>query len=159
MTWLLWELAKHPEYQAQMRAEIKAVRARVTERGDADFSVSDLDSMSYCIAAMKEVLRLHPIVYQLERVAGRDDVLPLSQPLTTADGTVVNEIEVPKGTTLFIEIWAYNRMTEVWGPDAAEFNPHRFMEREKIGNTYVGVTSNLMTFSAGLQACIGWRFS
>ena len=111
-----------------MRAEVRAVRARAAERGDTEFSVADLDSMSYCLAAMKEVLRLHPIVYQLARVAGRDDVLPLSQPLTTADGTVVNEIAVPKGTTLTTEIWAYNRMTEIWGPDAAEFRPERWTE-------------------------------
>ena len=52
-----------------------------------------------------------------------------------------------------------DRLPEIWGPDAGEFNPRRFMEHEKMGSTYVGVTSNLMTFSAGLQACLGWRFS
>ena len=72
--------------------------------------------------------------------------------------SVVNEIAVPKGTTLITEIWSYNRMTEIWGPDAGEFNPHRFIEHDKMGNTYVGVTSNLMTFSAGLKACIGCAF-
>ena len=159
MTWTLWELAKHPEYQAQMRAEIKAVRARVTERGDADFSVSDLDSMTYTLAAMKEVLRLHPIVYTLARVASRDDVLPLATPITTSDGEAVSEIPIPKGTECVISIWAYNRLPTIWGPDADDFNPNRFIEHEKMGATYVGVTSNLMTFSAGLQACLGWRFS
>ena len=109
MTWLLWELARHPEFQALIRAEVRAVRARATERGDAEFTVADLDSMAHCLAAMKEVLRLHPIVYQLSRVTGRDDVLPLGRPLTTVDGTVVNEIAVPKGTNLLISIWTYNR--------------------------------------------------
>ena len=51
------------------------------------------------------------------------------------------------------------RLPEIWGPDAGEFNPRRFMDHEKSSGTYVGVTSNLMTFSAGLQACLGWRFS
>lgn len=159
MTWLLYELARHPEYQQKMRDEVHAVRARVAERGDDDFSVVDLDSMTYCLAAMKEVLRLHPIVYMLGRVAGRDDVLPLASPITNTDGEVLNEVPIPKGTNCIISIWAYNRLQSIWGPDAEEFNPHRFIEQEKMGTTYVGVTSNLMTFSAGLQACLGWRFS
>ena len=108
---------------------------------------------------MKEVLRLHPIVYMLGRVAGRDDVLPLANPITNMDGEVVSEIPVPKGTNCIISIWAYNRLKSIWGADADEFNPRRFMDYEKSGGTYVGVTSNLMTFSAGLQACLGWRFS
>ena len=36
MTWLLYELARHPEYQQKMRDEIRAIRARAAERGDAD---------------------------------------------------------------------------------------------------------------------------
>ncbi|TFK92813.1 PAH-inducible cytochrome P450 monooxygenase PC-PAH 1 [Polyporus arcularius HHB13444] len=159
MSWLLWELSRHTEYQSKMREEIKAVRARVAARGDQDFSVSDLDSMTYCLAAQKEVLRLHPIAYLTERQAGRDDVLPLAYPITLSDGEVVNELPIPKGTTLRVSNWAYNRLPQIWGPDANEFNPMRFIEQEKMGATYVGVTSNLMTFSAGLQACIGWRFS
>lgn len=108
-SWLLWELARHPDYQSKMREEIKAVRARVTARGDTDFSVSDLDSMTYCLAAMKEVLRLHPIAYLTERQAGRDDVLPLAYPLTTTSGETITEIPIPKGTACRISIWTYNR--------------------------------------------------
>ncbi|KAH9854395.1 PAH-inducible cytochrome P450 monooxygenase PC-PAH 1 [Lenzites betulinus] len=159
MTWMLYELARHPEYQSKMREEVRAIRARVAERGDSDFSVSDLDAMTYVLAGMKEVLRLHPIVYGLVRESTRDDVLPLSTPITSTTGEVMDEIPIPKGTTCAISIWAYNRLPQVWGPDADEFNPHRWIEHEKMGQTYIGVTSNLMTFSAGLQACIGWRFS
>ncbi len=108
---------------------------------------------------MKEGLRLHPIVYLLAREAARDDVLPLANPITMADWEAVTEVPIPKGTTLEISIWTYNRLKSIWGEDADEFNPHRFIEHDKMGKTYVGVTSNLLTFSAGLQACIGWRSS
>jgi cytochrome P450 len=49
-TWFLWEIAKHPESQDRMRAEIATLRAR---RGGGQFSVSDLDSMTYTLAAIK----------------------------------------------------------------------------------------------------------
>ncbi|OSD01175.1 PAH-inducible cytochrome P450 monooxygenase PC-PAH 1 [Trametes coccinea BRFM310] len=159
MNWMLYELARHPDYQAKMRDEVKAIRARVTERGGSDYSISDLDSMTYVQAAMKEVLRLHPIVYGQVREATRDDVVPLATPVKTTTGEVVDEIPIPKGTSCFISIWGYNRLPQIWGSDADEFNPVRWIDQEKLGQTYAGVTSNLMTFSAGAQSCIGWRFS
>ncbi|RDX46745.1 cytochrome P450 [Lentinus brumalis] len=155
MSWLLYELARHPEHQALLRQEIRAVRARVAERGDSDFSVSDMDSMHLVVATIKEILRLHPIVYLYVRVPTRDEVLPLAYPVTNVDGETVNEIPIPSGTNLYLSIWTYNRLPQIWGPDAHEFNPSRFLTQEKMGETYVGVTSNLMTFGAGLQACIG----
>lgn len=53
LTWMLWELAKHPEYQDLMRSEILATKARVIQRGDTAFSMDDLDSMKYTVAAIK----------------------------------------------------------------------------------------------------------
>ncbi|KAI0706269.1 cytochrome P450 [Cerioporus squamosus] len=159
MSWLLFELARHPEHQALLREEIQAVRARVTERGDSDFTVDDMDSMPLVVATIKEILRLHPIVYLYVRVSTRDEMLPLAYPVTDVDGEVVNEVPIPSGTNLYLSIWTYNRLPEIWGPDAHEFNPSRFLAQEKMGETYVGVTSNLMTFGAGLQGCIGWRFA
>ena len=57
----------------------------------------------------QEVMRFHPIVYQLTRVAGKANVLPLSEPLTTATGDVIDEIPIAKGQHLVISICAYNR--------------------------------------------------
>jgi cytochrome P450 len=49
-TWYLWEIAKHPESQDRVRTEITALRAR---KGGSQFSVSDLDSMTYTLATIK----------------------------------------------------------------------------------------------------------
>ena len=51
-------LARHPEYQARMRAEIKETRARVVARGDIDLTIEDLDSMTTCTNAIKVRLAL-----------------------------------------------------------------------------------------------------
>ena len=53
LTWMLFELARDQEYQSKMREEIALVRDKVSQRGDDDFTVADLDSMTFVIAGMK----------------------------------------------------------------------------------------------------------
>lgn len=53
LTWMLYELAQRPELQARIRAEIRAARAAVIERGDYAFSLEDLDSMKVVLATIK----------------------------------------------------------------------------------------------------------
>ena len=53
LTFLTYELARHPEYQARMRKEIQARRALVSTRGDGDFTVEDLDSLTLTMNAIK----------------------------------------------------------------------------------------------------------
>lgn len=156
MTWFLWELSKHPESQDRIRAEIEAVRA---QNGEKCLSPADLDSMVYTQAALKESMRLHPIVWMLRRIAERDDVIPLAFPITTRSGEKVSSIPVGKGTPIDILIGAYNRLPEIWGQDADEWNPDRFLNIDKTKQTNVGLFANLLNFSSGLQGCIGWRFA
>ena len=53
LTWALYELARHPDFQNQVRDEIKEIRERAAGRGDTELSVADLDSMKVMIALMK----------------------------------------------------------------------------------------------------------
>jgi len=158
LTWLLYELSKHPEDQQRIRDEIKAARANVEARGDNDLLPSDFNNMDFTNAVIKEGLRLHPIVPTLLRKADSDDVIPLSQPIETKSGKIISEIPISKGQAITASICTYNRLRSVWGEDADEWNPNRFLGdgREKSS---LGVFANLMTFSAGLRACIGWRFA
>ena len=50
LSWYLWEIAKHPESQERVRAEITATRAK---NGGKELSVTDLDSMAYTQATLK----------------------------------------------------------------------------------------------------------
>ncbi len=58
LSWMLYELVKHPDYQAKMRAEIKAARQAMLARGDSRFSMEDLDSMTTVLNAIKVCMRL-----------------------------------------------------------------------------------------------------
>jgi cytochrome P450 len=161
VSWALLELARQPKIQSRLREEIWETEAAVHARGDVDFTSADFDAMPYTTAVMKEVLRFCCVVYHSNRCAIQDDVLPLSQPITTRSGNVIHELPVPKGTRIIASIAAYNRNKELWGEDAHVFNPDRWLngtaKEKKV--TSIGVYSNLMTFLGGARSCIGWRFA
>ena len=57
----------------------------------------------------QETLRFHPIVYNIWRYAGKDDVIPLSDPVRGVDGTIISEVPVSAGQPIVISICGYNR--------------------------------------------------
>lgn len=95
------------------------------------------------------------------RSAAFDDVIPLSEPITLTDGTTTSSISVKKGQTIFISINAVNQDPKMFGQDADEFKPERWINNtfgEKSSAT-VGVYSSILTFLSGPRACIGYRFA
>ncbi|PIL34065.1 cytochrome P450 [Ganoderma sinense ZZ0214-1] len=163
LSFVLYELARHPQYQERMRQEIRDARARVIARGGNAFKTEDLDSLTLSTNAIKasgETLRLHPIALGLPRVAVKDDVIPLARPVVSTTGETVTEVPVKAGQVVYASFIGYQRLTEVWGEDADVWNPDRFLHiQTEKQPANVGVFSNLLTFSAGLRACIGWKFS
>ncbi|GJJ11676.1 hypothetical protein Clacol_005912 [Clathrus columnatus] len=149
LSWALYELSRHPEYQTKLRDEIKALRTHVAERGDNEITITDLDSMQYLPALMKETLRYHPILAGIFRNAGRDDHIPLDIPIKLTTGEVVSSIPVERGQQVFMSFINYNRLKSVWGDDADEWHPERFLEDYEhkqqiklgvVGNMYVVVS-------------------
>jgi cytochrome P450 len=104
-------------------------------------------------------MRLHPIVWELFRTAGEDDIIPLAFPITSVRGEKVSAIPVLKGQSITVQFACYNRNPDVWGVDADEFRPERFLDAKAAATASVGVYANLLNFSAGVRGCIGWRFS
>ncbi|KAJ7627561.1 cytochrome P450 [Mycena polygramma] len=151
VAWSLYELAKNPDLQRDLRAELDAA-------GPGD-SV-DYDRLPILNALLKEILRLYSTVPQTERVVAKDSVLPLSEPITTTSGKIITEIPVKKGQHMIIAISSYHRLTSVWGEDAAEFKPSRWLDGNvPVSGASLGPYSNLLSFLGGSRTCIGWRFS
>ena len=120
LSFALYELARHPHYQDKLRTEIRFMEGSVRERGHTTFASSDFDNMPFLQAFVREVLRYHPAVPHNYRQALKDDILPLSKPLRTLSGKLVNEIPIPKGTRLTLSVAAYNRCAnlirlDTWG--------------------------------------------
>ncbi len=88
--------------------------------------------------------------------AGVDEVIPLSAPIISESGETLESIPVAKGTTVVIPIRAINRSTAIWGENAKEFVPERWMESENgltAGAKQIQGYHHLLTFSDGPRIC------
>jgi len=159
LCWVLLELARHPEIQERLRAEIRATELS-SGRNASAFTASDLDGMLYLAAVLKESMRFHPAIYQNYRQAAKDDVLPLSTPIKNTSGELIDSLPIPKGMKVIASIAGYQRNKDVFGKDVNTFNPERWLNDilEKKRPT-LGVYGNLLTFAGGVRTCIGWRFA
>lgn len=72
--------------------------------------------------------------------------MPLSEPLHGVDGTLMTEIPVPKDTTVIVSIRGCNRNKALWGDDAHEWRPERWLQplpASVTGARVPGVYANL----------------
>jgi len=78
------------------------------------------------------------------------------------DGQEISEIPIPSNTNVIVGTLAANRNPEIWGPDAYEWKPERWLKPlpETVPSAHMpGIYSHLMTFLGGGRACIGFKFS
>ena len=77
-------------------------------------------------------------------------VMPLSKPIHGNDGTLMNEVFVPRGTLVLTGNWASNTNKELWGEDADQWKPERWLSPlpEALKEAHIpGVYSNLFVCS------------
>ncbi|RDX47337.1 cytochrome P450 [Lentinus brumalis] len=156
-------LSLNPSVQEKLRAEIREARgcSNPDDEG-SDTSYDDLVKLPYLDAICRETLRLYPPVPLMIRRAAEDIVLPLQWPVRGRDGSLITEIPVPKGTLIIPAILASNCNKALWGEDAMEWRPERWLGElpvELEDARIPGVYSHLMTFSGGGRSCIGFKFS
>ncbi|KAJ7911908.1 cytochrome P450 [Mycena leptocephala] len=151
-TWALYALAVHPDVQATLRAELLTM-------GTDSPALDALNSLPYLDKVVREVMRVHAPVVFTNRMAVRDDVLPLGTPYTDTRGVRHESIVVAKGQSIFVPVAALNRDTRIWGADAAEFKPDRWDAVPEAAGAIPGVWAHLFSFLGGPHNCIGWRFS
>lgn len=54
--------------------------------------------------------------------------MPLSSPITGKDGKIMSEIFVPAGSAICVALRACNTNKEIWGEDAYEWIPERWLK-------------------------------
>ncbi|PHT40602.1 CytochromeB1 [Capsicum baccatum] len=102
-----------------------------------------LEKMHYLHATLTETLRLYPAVLVDGRCADADDVLP--------DG-----FHISKGDGVYYLSYAMGRMPYIWGNDAEDFRPERWL---KGGIFQPESPFKFIAFHAGPRICLGKDFA
>ncbi|KIM86621.1 hypothetical protein PILCRDRAFT_815850 [Piloderma croceum F 1598] len=150
-------LAEHPDVQDKLRQEL--IEAR---EGNGDLDYNHLSSLPYLDSICRETLRLYPPVPYVTREARQDVIVPLSTPITGKSGFGIGRLHIPNGTRIMIGILGANRNPEIWGDDAYEWKPERWLSPlpDSVTQAHIpGIYSNTMTFLGGGRVCIGFKFS
>jgi len=133
VSFTLYCLAKHPEYQERCYQEANEVLT-----GDS-VEFADLNKLETLYKCFKESTRLYPPAGGIAR--------DLTEP------TEINGVVVDAGTTVIASIYGIHHNPLVW-PDPEKFDPERFADTAPKRDPY-----SYLLFSAGPRNCIGQKFA
>uniref|UniRef100_M4B8I0 Uncharacterized protein n=1 Tax=Hyaloperonospora arabidopsidis (strain Emoy2) TaxID=559515 RepID=M4B8I0_HYAAE len=143
IAWVIVNLNRHPRVLAKLRTQI---RENLPELMTGELQVptmEDLHKIPYLEAVLKESLRLH--MTGVHRTPVRSTTL--------REGTFV-----PVGSYVVMSVYAAARVKKVWGEDAAEYNPERWIDANTGKIKHVN-PFQFITFGGGPHQCIGMRFA
>ncbi|KZT54887.1 cytochrome P450 [Calocera cornea HHB12733] len=163
LAFALLEIARHPEVQTKLYEEVMSVLGSAKENDLTDgFDHSVVETLPYLTAVVNETLRVHSAAHSFMLVASKDIVIPLSRPIRGDSNEGVKAIPVKKGQRM-CHLDGFNHLEEVWGKDAHEFKPERWIEMNETSvkpeNACDSPYANIATFGAGPKVCLGWRFA
>lgn len=137
---LLYHSLKRPDTMRALKEEL-----------DAALSAGELTSplptwtecqiLPYLNACIKEALRLSPAL-----------ALPLER-IVPPSGLRIGELAIPPGTVVGINPWVLHRDKRIFGPDADEWKPERWLVEDAEEVKYM--ERHLLSFGAGSRTCLG----
>ncbi|KAI9026357.1 cytochrome P450 [Hyaloraphidium curvatum] len=139
LTWLFYCLANHPEVERKVREELVSVL------GDKEPTYETLKELKYTNAVFNETLRLYANVPGNLLTATKDAVLSGSG------------IKVYAGDRIQYSPWVMGRLKNIWGPDAEEFKPERWIDQ--FGNLKKENQYKWPVFKAGPRICLGMNMA
>ncbi|KAE8896484.1 hypothetical protein PF005_g3388 [Phytophthora fragariae] len=143
LSWIIVNLNRHPRVLAKLREEISTQLPGLVS-GEIDVpTINDLYELPYLEAVVKESLRLHAIA--TTRVPNKS--------VTLSDGTFV-----PFGCAVMMPAYATARLKNVWGEDASDYKPERWIDPD-TGKIKTVSPFKFGTFISGPRHCVGMRFA
>ncbi|KAJ0423592.1 cytochrome P450 [Aspergillus carlsbadensis] len=137
-----WHAMRNPALLARLREEVTAVWPDLDHNRDhPPLSLADLEKLPLLTATIKEALRFTPPGPSLTRVV-------------PAGGARIGAHWVPGGTVVGMAIVHVHKATRIWGADAAEFRPERWldMNNNDTSNTSSSKSPDANTASASAPA-------
>jgi cytochrome P450 len=137
MAWALYELAQRPKLAQRLREEIKM---HLGDPDTAKLDANKVDSLELLHCFVMEVLRFYPAISFLPRTVVNDI-------------TICNHHLVP-GTVVCMSLIGHNRSKEVFGGDAEEFRPERWLA-DGGGSSQTASARDIDSFGHGARGCLG----
>ena len=134
LTWALYLLARAPDWQERVRAEVEDVT------GGAPVAPDHIDRLAITERVIKEAMRLYP-----------------PAPVVARSPTRAIEIrgwQLPAHSEIVIPIFAVHRHRSLWD-DPNRFDPDRFLPERECGYS----RTQYMPFGAGPRICLGMSFA
>ena len=135
--WTFYSLARDPARYQKLRQAILESFGPYSEK-PSDMTFEGLKSCTYLQHVMSETLRLFPSVPLNVRSATKDTTLPLGG---GSDGK--SPVYVRKGQEVNYMVHVMHRRKNIWGPDADEFKPERWVGR-RPGWEFLPVSRHLL---------------
>nr|QWK52275.1 cytochrome P450 96A12 [Isatis tinctoria] len=142
LTWFFWLLSENPKVVTKIRQEIDTVLPRSSngqERTSYD-QVEFLNKLVYLHGALCESMRLYSPI-PIELLSPLESVLLPSGHKAEANSKIL------------IFIYAVGRMRAVWGEDALEFKPERWISERGVLRHVPSF--NFLAFNGGPRKCLG----
>jgi cytochrome P450 len=138
LKWWILAMLAYPEVQSRAHAEIDEVVGSARPP-----TFADLPSLPYIRAMLKETLRWSPVV-------------PFGAPHASTEDDWYEGRFIPKGTICLQNMRLLNFNPEVYGSNAADFDPGRYLdEKGQVKMVVEGREEGHMSFGFGRRACPG----
>jgi fatty acid omega-hydroxylase len=141
LEWLFLSLSRHPDVEQKLRQELWDKQPALMKGHITSLTMDQAQTLTYLDAVIKETLRLNPTG-------------PLSMRQAEKDTHLVDGTFVAKGATVSMSPYVVGRLKSVWGDDALEFKPERFIDATTDKPRVVS-SFDFLSFHAGPRICIG----
>ncbi|KAE8978441.1 hypothetical protein PF007_g24487 [Phytophthora fragariae] len=145
LQWFFIMINRSPDVERKIREELLAKLPQLFQQDSTPPTMNDVQQLVYLEAAIKESLRLNPVAPLIGRTATQDVVF--------SDGMFI-----PSGTRVVIPSFAVARLQSIWGEDAAEFKPERWIDSH-TGKLRVISPYKFLVFLAGPRSCLGAKLA
>ena len=149
LTWTFYLLMRNPKVQQKMIAELQRVFFGAKDQVGLSFDNVQPTVLPYAMAVFNETIRLYPPV-------------PVELKECTDNTTFPDGTWLPKGSVVMWAPWSMGRSNLIWGNDADDFRPERWLPRhndDQVPSLMTKSAFEFPVFNGGPRSCLGKKMA